>query len=65
LASLGYHKDGRSFERVVRATIVLKRSNLNSKWKGIHKHFSLNKFVPQQLLEVSNKKVVFLSFNYT
>ena len=46
--SLGYHKDGRSFERSGRATVTLKRSNLNSDWKGIHTHFSLNRGVPQQ-----------------
>ena len=29
-ASLGYHKDGRSFKRSGRETVTLKRSNLNS-----------------------------------
>ena len=34
--SLGYHQDGKTFVRSGRATVTLKRSNLNSKWKGIH-----------------------------
>ena len=46
--SLGYHKDGTSFERSGRATVILKRSSLNCQWKGIHTHFSLNRGVPQQ-----------------
>ena len=46
--SLGYHKDGITFDRSGRATVTLKRSNLNSNWKGIHTHFSLNRCVPQQ-----------------
>ena len=46
--SLGYHKDGITFDRLGRATVTLKRSNLSSKWKVIHTHFSLNRGVPQQ-----------------
>ena len=46
--SLGYHQDGITFDRSGRATVTLKRSNLNSKWKGIHTHFSSNRGVPQQ-----------------
>ena len=46
--SLGYHQERITFERSGRATVTLKRSNLNSKWKGIHTHFSLNRGVPQQ-----------------
>ena len=46
--SIGYHQDGKTFERSGRATITLKRSSLNSEWKGIHTHFSLNRGVPQQ-----------------
>ena len=46
--SLGYHKDGITFDRSGRATVTLKRSSLNSEWKGIHTHFSLNRGVPQQ-----------------
>ena len=46
--SLGYHKEGKTFERSGRATVTLKRSSLNSEWKGIHTHFSLNRGVPQQ-----------------
>ena len=46
--SLGYHQDGKTFERSGRAPVTLKRSSLNSEWKGIHTHFSLNRGVPQQ-----------------
>ena len=46
--SLGYYQDGKTFERSGRATVTLKRSSLNSEWKGIHTHFSLNRGVPQQ-----------------
>ena len=46
--SVGYQKDGKSFERSGRATVTLKRRNLNSKWRGIHTHFSLNRGVPQR-----------------
>ena len=46
--SLGYHKEGKTFERSGRATVTLKRYSLNSEWKGIHTHFSLNRGVPQQ-----------------
>ena len=46
--SFGYHEDGKTFERSGRATVTLKRYSLNSEWKGIHTHFSLNRGVPQQ-----------------
>ena len=46
--SIGYHQDGITFERSGRATVTLKRYSLNSEWKGIHTHFSLNRGVPQQ-----------------
>ena len=46
--SLGFSKDGSSFERSGRATVTLKRDNFNSNWKGIHTHFSLNRGIPQQ-----------------
>ncbi|MDC3072116.1 hypothetical protein OA087_00730 [bacterium] len=46
--SPGYHQDVITFERLGRTTVTLKKSNLNSKWKGIHTHFSLNRGVPQQ-----------------
>ena len=46
--SLGYYQDGITFDRSGRATVTLKRSSLNSEWKGIHTHFSLNRGVPQQ-----------------
>ena len=46
--STGYKNDGNSFERTGRATVTLKRDSLNSNWKGIHTHFSLNRGVPQQ-----------------
>jgi hypothetical protein len=46
--SLGYDQKQNSFLRTGRATVTLKRVNLNSNWKGIHTHFSLNRGVPQQ-----------------
>ena len=46
--SIGYKKDGNSFERTGRATVTLKRDNFNTNWKGIHTHFSLNRGVSQQ-----------------
>ena len=46
--STGYKKNGNSFKRNGRATVVLKRSNLDNSWKGIHTHFSLNRGVPQE-----------------
>ena len=46
--SIGYKNDGNSFKRTGRATVTLKRDYLNSSWKGIHTHFSLNRGVPQK-----------------
>ena len=46
--SVGYTEQGNSFERTGRATVVLKKLNKNSNWKGIHTHFSLNRGVPQK-----------------
>ena len=46
--STGYKKNGNSFKRNGRATVVLKRSNLDNSWKGIHTHFSLNRGIPQE-----------------
>ena len=46
--STGYKKNGNSFKRNGRATVVLKRSNLDNSWKGIHTNFSLNRGIPQE-----------------
>ena len=46
--STGYKKNGNSFKRNGRASVVLKRSNLDNSWKGIHTHFSLNRGIPQE-----------------
>ena len=46
--SIGYKKNGSSFERNGRATVTLMRSDLDNSWKGIHTHFSLNRGVPQE-----------------
>ena len=46
--STGYKKNGNSFKRNGRATVVLKRSNLDNSWKGIHTHLSLNRGVQQE-----------------
>jgi len=52
--SLGYDKKRNSFVRTGRATVTLKRDNLNAHWKAIHTHFSLNRGVPQQSFGNSN-----------
>ena len=46
--SVGYSKQGKSFERTGRATVILKKLNKSSDWKGIHTHFSLNRGIPQK-----------------
>ena len=46
--SVGYNQDSSPFDRTGRATVILKRDDLNDQWKGIHTHFSLNRGVPQQ-----------------
>ena len=54
--SVGYSEQGKSFERTGRATVILKKLNKNSNWKGIHTHFSLNRGVPQKSFGNFNKK---------
>ena len=44
--STGYHKDGASFPRPGRATIVLAKQP-DGRWVGVHSHMSLGKGVPQ------------------
>ena len=46
--SKGYKKNGCSFKRNGRATVTLKRNNINDAWKCIHTHFSLNRGIPQK-----------------
>ena len=46
--SKGYKKNGSSFKRNGRATVTLKRNNINDAWKCIHTHFSLNRGIPQK-----------------
>ena len=46
--SIGYKKNGSSFKRNGRATVTLKRININDAWKCIHTHFSLNRGIPQK-----------------
>ena len=46
--SIGYKKNGSSFKRNGRATVTLKRNNINDAWKCIHIHFSLNRGIPQK-----------------
>ena len=55
-SSLGYQKGGESFNRSGRATVVLKKLNLDDSWKGIHTHFSLNRGVPQKSYGVIKEK---------
>ena len=43
-----YKKNGNSFKRNGRATVTLKRNNINDAWKCIHTHFSLNRGIPQK-----------------
>ena len=46
--STGCKKNGNSFKRNGRATVTLKRNNINDTWKCIHTHFSLNRGIPQK-----------------
>ena len=46
--STGCKKNGNSFKRDGRATVTLKRNNINDAWKCIHTHFSLNRGIPQK-----------------
>ena len=46
--SLGFDKKDVSFIRTGRASVVMKRININDDWKGIHTHYSLNRNIPQQ-----------------
>ncbi len=46
--STGYKKNGNSFKRNGRATVTLKRNDINDAWKCIHTHFSLNRGIPQK-----------------
>ncbi len=43
--STGFHKDGSTFDRPGRATIVLAKQP-GGNWVGIHSHMSLNRGVP-------------------
>ena len=58
--SVGYSKQGKSFERTGRATVTLKKLNKNSNWKGIHTHFSLNRGVPQKSFGNINYKNTYI-----
>ena len=44
--STGFHKDGSTFDRPGRATIVLARQP-DGRWLGVHSHMSLARGVPQ------------------
>jgi len=46
--SLGYDINGNCYERPGRASITLRRDNINNLWKAIHTHLSLNRDVPQK-----------------
>lgn len=45
-SSLGQSRDGDSFVRPGRATIVIRRDTPGGDWRGVHTHFSLNLGVP-------------------
>jgi ketosteroid isomerase-like protein len=44
--STGYHRDGTSFDRPGRATMIFQRDD--DRWLCIHSHMSLNRGVPQE-----------------
>jgi ketosteroid isomerase-like protein len=44
--SIGWHPDGREFDRPGRATIMLQRQP-DGRWLGVHSHMSLGRGVPQ------------------
>jgi len=46
-ASVGIAADGSRFPRPGRATVVLRRDEINTSWLGMHTHFSLGRGVPQ------------------
>ncbi len=46
--SLGYDEFGKQFKRPGRASITLKRDDVNISWIAIHTHLSLNKDIPQK-----------------
>ena len=46
--STGFEKNGSSYKRPGRATVSLRRKNLNSSWKGTHTHLSLFRGVKQK-----------------
>lgn len=46
--STGYHKDGSTFERPGRATVLFVRADDDSGWLAIHTHISLSPGTPQR-----------------
>ena len=46
--STGFHKNGDTYYRPGRATVSLRRDNIQSPWKGTHTHLSLCRNVPQK-----------------
>lgn len=44
--STGYHKDGESFPRLGRVTILLVRDKVKNAWMAKHTHYSLNPGTP-------------------
>ena len=46
--SLGYDEFGKQFKRPGRASITLKRDDINMSWRAIHTHLSLNRDIPQK-----------------
>ena len=49
--SVGFHPDGRSFERGGRATIILGKDAPGGRWRAYHTHYSLNPGTPQNTLK--------------
>jgi ketosteroid isomerase-like protein len=47
-ASTGIAEDTTTFDRPGRATVVVRRDDIDAPWVGIHTHFSLARGVPQR-----------------
>ena len=46
--STGFHKDGTTFDRPGRATVIFTRAATGSPWRAIHTHISLAPETPQR-----------------
>jgi len=46
--SIGFHEDGKQYDRPGRTTSIFVRGNLAYRWRSIHTHVSLFRGVPQK-----------------